>query len=95
MTPDSSPAISCTLDVRVQPRARRDSVEVDALGRIRIRLVAAPVDGKANEALVRLVAERLGVPRSSVDIVRGHRSRDKVLRIEGLSSQAALARLPD
>jgi uncharacterized protein YggU (UPF0235/DUF167 family) len=49
---------------------------------------APPVDGKANEALCRLVAKRAGVAPSRVSVVKGHRARDKVLRIEGLEPEA-------
>ncbi len=52
-----------------------------------------PEDGRANEALVALVARKLGIPRSNIQIARGHRSRDKVLAIEGLEAERVLSRL--
>jgi uncharacterized protein len=48
-----------------------------------IRVTAPPVDGKANEALCRLVAKKAGVAPSNVTVIRGHTARDKVLRVEG------------
>ena len=83
--------------VRVTPRARKSEVVgvVDAAdGRpaLAIRLRSPPVDGAANRALVELLAARLGVPRSSIAIVGGEKSRLKTLRVEGVA-QAALAAL--
>jgi uncharacterized protein YggU (UPF0235/DUF167 family) len=57
------------------------------------RVSAPPVDGKANVALCRLLAKALGVPRTSVSVVRGETARDKVVRVDGLSAADARARL--
>lgn len=67
--------------VRVIPRARRDEVGGERAGRLLVRTTAAPVDDKANAAVVKLVAAHLGVTPRQVEIVAGHRSRDKTLRI--------------
>ena len=65
------------LEVRLTPRAGVDSLEPpDADGVAHARVRAAPVDGAANEALLRLLATRLGVARSSVSIVTGAQSRN-------------------
>ena len=53
-------------------------------GSILIRVSAPPVDGRANEALCRLVAKKAGVAPSRVTVARGHTARDKVLRVEGV-----------
>jgi uncharacterized protein YggU (UPF0235/DUF167 family) len=74
------------MEVRVIPRARRDEIGDDRAGRLLIRLTAPPVDGAANAALRRLVARRAGVPARRVSIVRGQTSRDKVVRVEGLTA---------
>jgi uncharacterized protein len=71
------------LSVRLQPRARRDEVVGERGGAVVIRVTAPPVDGKANEALCRLIAKAAGVPPSRVSVVRGHTSRDKIVRVEG------------
>jgi uncharacterized protein YggU (UPF0235/DUF167 family) len=55
-----------------------------------IRVTAPPVDGKANDALCRFVARAAGVAPSRVSVVRGHASRDKVVRVEGVDDGAAL-----
>jgi hypothetical protein len=60
---------------------------------VRVWVTAPPVDGQANEAVVRTLAEALGVPRSRVRIVRGEASRDKTVRVDGLTAEEAIARL--
>ncbi|MBI2705701.1 MAG: DUF167 domain-containing protein [Actinobacteria bacterium] len=71
------------LAVREIPRARKDAVGGERAGRLLVRTTAAPVDGRANVAVCKLVATHLGVPVRKVEVVAGHRSRDKTLRIEG------------
>ena len=58
-----------------------------------IRVTAPPVDGKANEALCRLIAKKAGVAPSKVTVLRGHTARDKVLRVEGVARAALRAAL--
>jgi uncharacterized protein YggU (UPF0235/DUF167 family) len=58
-----------------------------------IRVTAPPVDGKANEALCRLVAKKAGVAPSRVTLIRGHTARDKVLHVEGVEEPALRAAL--
>jgi uncharacterized protein (TIGR00251 family) len=72
--------------VRVVPGARRSEVTDAAGGQLRVRIAAPPVDDKANVELQRFVAELFGVRRSAVRIVRGQRSRDKVLHVAGPSA---------
>jgi uncharacterized protein (TIGR00251 family) len=74
------------IEVRVIARARRDEIGSERGGRLVIRLTAPPVDGAANAALCRLVARRVAVPARRVSIVRGQTSRDKVVRVEGLTA---------
>jgi uncharacterized protein (TIGR00251 family) len=73
------------IKVRVIPRAKRDEIGGQRGDRLLIRLTAPPVDGAANAALCRLVARRVGVPARRVSIVRGQTSRDKLVRVEGLT----------
>jgi uncharacterized protein len=70
--------------VRLQPRARRDEVVGEREGAVLIRVTAPPVDGKANDALCRLIAKRAGVAPSRVRVTRGHTARDKTVEIEGI-----------
>ena len=71
--------------VRVTPRSAHDEVRGWQDGTLRVRLRAPPVEGKANEALRRLLAERLGVALSAVSIVSGETARAKRVRVEGLT----------
>jgi uncharacterized protein (TIGR00251 family) len=75
---------SARIPVRVRVSARRNDVGGIRDGVLNVRVAAPAVEGRANEALCRLLAKRLRVPRSSVTIVRGHRSRDKLIEIEGV-----------
>lgn len=77
------------VSIRVQPNARRDEVVGVADGRLRVKLAAPPVAGRANEALRRFVAERFGVRRSAVQVKFGASSRDKVVTIVGLDRPPA------
>lgn len=70
------------LSLHVQPGAKRTAVAGIHGDALKIRLAAPPVEGKANEALVRFLADAFGVPIRNVVIVRGETSRDKVVRIE-------------
>jgi len=70
--------------VRLQPRARRDEIVGERGGSVVVRVTAPPLDGRANAALVALVAKRAGVPKRNVTIARGQRSRDKLLRVTGV-----------
>jgi hypothetical protein len=68
--------------VRVTPRASRNEiVEILSDLTVKIRLTAPPVEGKANEALVKFLAEVLGEPASNIEIVGGHTGRDKIVSI--------------
>ncbi len=76
-----------TLTLHIQPGAKKTEfagLHGDAL---KIRLAAPPVDGKANEALIRFVAETLGLPKSAVNLKSGQTSRRKVLEIIGADRQ--------
>jgi uncharacterized protein (TIGR00251 family) len=80
---------SVTIQVRVQPRSRRDEFVAVRDGVIVVRVTAPPLDGRANDAVCRLIAERLGIRASSVAIVRGQRSREKAVRIDGVDETMA------
>ena len=78
---------SATISVKIQPRASKNEIIRREDGGLKIRLTAPPVDGAANEALVKFLAHKLGVAKSCVEIVSGQTSRDKIIRIDGLSSE--------
>jgi len=73
------------LAVRLQPRARRNAIVEERDGVLRVSVAAAPVDGQANAALCKLIAKRAGIARGRVSVIRGERSREKVVRIEGVT----------
>ena len=79
---------AATITVRVQPRAKRDEIAGERAGVLVVRVAAPPVDGKANRALVKLIAARAGVAPSKVAIVRGEHAREKVVRVEGVAEAA-------
>jgi uncharacterized protein (TIGR00251 family) len=81
------------LAVRVMPRARQDEIAGMREGVLLVRTTAPPQDGRANAAVLRLIAKRLGIARTRVVLVAGARSREKLLRIEGLTGAEARERL--
>ena len=82
-----------TFAVRVQPRARRNAVAGEVGDALKIALSAPPIEGRANEACIEFLAEFLKVPRSSVTIAAGETSRNKVIRIAGISAVELRRRL--
>ncbi len=83
----------CTFRVRVSPRSRRDEVVGLHGDALKIRLTAPPVRGKANRALREFLAGQLGIPPSAVEILAGHTSRQKRVRVVGVSVEAVHALL--
>jgi uncharacterized protein YggU (UPF0235/DUF167 family) len=71
--------------VRLQTRARRNAILEERDGVLRVSVAAAPVKGQANAALCKLIAKRAGVARGRVSVIRGERSREKVVHVEGLA----------
>jgi uncharacterized protein len=80
--------------VRVAPRASRDAIEGEYDGAMKVRLTAPPLDGRANEALRRLLAERLKVAVSAVRILAGEKSRNKRVQISGVTREQVMELLP-
>ena len=93
MARHTGPVPDAELTVRLQPRARRNAIGEERDGVLRVTVAAAPVDGQANAALCKLIAKRAGVARGRVTVVRGERSRDKVVRVEGLGTAEVRAAL--
>ena len=82
-----------TLTVHLVPNAKIDKVVGEQGGAIKIKLRAPAVESKANAALINLLAERLKVPKLKIVLLRGHKSRDKLVRIDGLSEEELRRRL--
>lgn len=82
-----------TLTIKLQPRASKNEITNTTGPELRIRVTAPPVEAAANEALLRLLAEKLDWPRSKVELIRGQTSRSKVIKIYGMQPLTAVARL--
>ncbi|APV43919.1 hypothetical protein Dform_00564 [Dehalogenimonas formicexedens] len=83
------------VDIHVQPGARKTEV-VGLFGEaVKIKIAATPERGLANEALVEFIAERLGIPRGAVKLVRGRTGRHKTVAVEGMTESEARHRLLD
>jgi len=81
-----------TFKVRVVPRASKSGVVGHHDGMLKIRVAAAPVEGAANEELTRLLARAFNVPTRDIEIVSGHTSKTKLVRVRGATA-AQLLRL--
>jgi hypothetical protein len=79
-------ADSVTIPVRVHPKAKRERISGVLGESLKLELTAPPIDGRANEACIRFFAHFLKVPRSSVTIAAGISSRNKVVRVTGVSA---------
>ncbi len=83
----------CGLTLHIQPGAKKTEVAGAHGDALKIRLAAPPVDGKANEALLRFLANQLSLPKQQVSLKSGQTSRRKVVEVQGLSAVACQARL--
>jgi hypothetical protein len=73
------------LAIKLQPRASADEIGEPLGAELRIKVTAPPVDAAANEALLRLLADKLDCPRSAVQLIRGHTSRHKLVKLRGVA----------
>ena len=79
--------------VKLQPRASANEISGPLGAELRIKVTAPPVDAAANEALLQLLAGCLGCARSRVELIRGHKSRHKVVKLHGFVPETALRKL--
>ncbi|HSY93302.1 MAG TPA: DUF167 domain-containing protein [Candidatus Binatus sp.] len=87
---------SCvTFAVKVHPRARKNTITGELGDALKVSLTTPPVEGRANEACIEFFAKLLKVPRSSVTIASGQTSRNKVIRVAGLSAEQLRTRLAE
>jgi len=85
---------SCaTFQVKVHPRAKKNAITGEGGEALKLALTAPPVEGRANEACIAFLAELLNVARSSVTIAAGESSRNKLIRVRGLSAAQVEAKL--
>ena len=83
----------CILSVRVHPGAKHNAITGTHADALKISLTTPPTDGRANIALIAFLAERLNIPRASIDILTGPTSRSKTLRLTGIPAAEAESRL--
>jgi uncharacterized protein (TIGR00251 family) len=83
----------CTLPVRVHPGAKRNAITGTHDGALKISLTTPPTDGRANAALIAFLAERLNIPRATIELITGATSRSKTLRLTGLTPAEVESRL--
>ena len=84
-----------TFAVKVHPRARKNAITGLVGDALKLAITAPPVDGKANQAVIEFFAELFAIPRSSVTIASGETSRNKVVRIAGVSKPVAEQKLAE
>ncbi|HUB87254.1 MAG TPA: DUF167 domain-containing protein [Verrucomicrobiae bacterium] len=83
------------LSVKLQPRASKNEIGPSLGEELKIKVTAPPVDAAANAALIKLLAEKLDCARRQIEIVRGHKSRHKILMLRGLLAAEILQKLPE
>jgi len=82
-----TPESAVTIAVKVVPRASKNEIAGREGDAVKIRLTAPPVEGKANAALVKFLADALGVSRAQIEVVAGQGSRRKLVRVRGVTEQ--------
>jgi uncharacterized protein (TIGR00251 family) len=88
-------AEGCVLPVRAQPGARRAGVQGEQNGALKVAVTAPPEDGRANQALLEVLREALGLKRSQVELLSGQTSRDKRFLIRGVDREELLRRVAE
>lgn len=81
------------LRVKVTPNSSRNALAPEQGDRLSVKLTSPPVEGKANKQLLKLIGKKLGVPPSSITVLRGHSSREKDLFVPGIDEDCALEKL--
>jgi uncharacterized protein len=81
------------LAIKLQPRASKNEIGAALGEELRIKVTAPPVDAAANEALVRLLADALDCPRGKVELIRGHTSRHKTIKLHGLAPETVVEKI--
>lgn len=81
------------LAIKLQPRASANEIGERVGGELKVKVTAPPVDAAANEALLKLLAKHFDCGRNRIELVRGHTSRHKVVKIYGMSEETLEARL--
>ena len=93
MIPIRTAGSAVTFAVKIHPRAKQNAITGEVGDALKLSLTAPPVEGKANEACIDFFAKLLKLPRSSITIAAGQTSRNKVIRVEGLTAEETERRL--
>jgi uncharacterized protein len=80
-------------EVRLKPRARGDRVSINAAGTVEVAVTSPPIDDRANEHLISLLSDCLGVSKRSIVIIKGGHSRNKVVAVTGMTKDEVLIKL--
>ena len=86
MIPINESAQGATFAIKVHPRAKKDAITGEVGDALKVSLTSPPVDGRANEACIEFFAKLLKVSRTSVTIAAGQSSRNKIIRVSGMSA---------
>jgi uncharacterized protein (TIGR00251 family) len=84
---------SARLEIRLKPRAKSDRISLGPAGLLAVAVTSPPVDDRANEHLVMILSDRLGVAKGRIAILRGGHSRNKVVQIDGMTREEIVNRL--
>lgn len=84
---------ACTIEIRLKPNAKRNSIDIGDDGVLHIRVNAPPIEGRANKALIELLSESLDVPKSCLSIKRGETSKNKVVAVIGMTKEESYRRI--
>jgi|SRR5580700_8296194 uncharacterized protein (TIGR00251 family) len=87
MIPIRDTGASATFEVKIHPRAKKNAITGEGGDALKVCLTAPPVDGKANQACIEFFAKLLNLPRSSVTIAAGQTSRNKMIRVAGVTAE--------
>jgi len=93
MIPLQESAGGVTFAIKVHPRAKKNAITGEVGDALKVSLTAPPIDGRANQACAEFLAKVLEVPRSSITIASGESSRNKVIRVAGVTAQYVRDRL--
>jgi hypothetical protein len=93
MIPIHETTAGATFAVKVHPRAKKNAITGELGDALKLALTAPPVEGQANQACIEFFANLLKVPRSSITIAAGQTSRQKLIRVAGLSAEEVRQRL--
>lgn len=75
------------IKIRAVPRASKNEIQGIYDGALKVRLTSPPIDGKANQALIKFLSKTLGISKAQIELTRGQTGRSKTLRIHGMTTQ--------